>query len=271
MGLDHQAVTALVLAGARSDRDPVANKVGVSNKVLAHVDGEPMVSRVLRTLEKSRTVGKSILCGPSWETVQDNPFLGTLIESGKIQWVEPQRGPSLSVRKFLHEHPQEYPVLITTADHVLLTAEMVDFFLREAQKVGADVAVGLVPYSLVVASYPQSRRTVTRFTGEGFCGSNLFGLFTRKALRMVEFWSHIERERKHPLRLIRTLGGLVLIRYLFGYLSLSDALSRLGRRLDLQVKEILLPFPEAAIDVDSPEDLVLAEKILIERRKGRKA
>ena len=88
---------------------------------------------------------------------------------------------------------------------------------------------------------------------------------------MVEFWSHIERERKHPLRLIRTLGGLVLIRYLFGYLSLSDALSRLGRRLDLQVKEILLPFPEAAIDVDSPEDLVLAEKILVERRKGRKA
>jgi len=85
---------------------------------------------------------------------------------------------------------------------------------------------------------------------------------------MVEFWSHVERERKHPLRLIRTLGGLVLIRYVLGCLSLSEALDRLGRRLDLQVKEVLLPFPEAAIDVDTPEDLALAEKILMERRKG---
>jgi len=268
MGLDHQTVTALVLAGARTAQDPVAKMVGVSNKVLVHVDGEPMVSRVLQTLEESHTVGKRILCGPSWETVQGNPFLWRLIESGKVRWVEPQRGPSLSVGRFLSEHPQEFPLLITTAAHALLTAEMVDYFLREAKSLGADVAVGLVPYSLVTASYPQSKRTVTRFTGGGFCGSNLFGLFTPKAKRMVEFWSHIERERKHPLRLIRTLGGLVLVRYVLGCLSLSDALGRLGRRLDLQVKEVLLPFPEAAIDVDTPEDLALAEKILMERRKG---
>lgn len=268
MGIDHSAVTALVLAGSRTEQDPVAKMVGVSNKVLACVDGEPMVSRVLQTLEMSHTVGRRILCGPSWETVQENPFLGTLVESGKVQWVEPQRGPSLSVGRFLTEHPQEFPVLITTADHALLTAEMVDYFLRKAQTAGADVAVGLVPYSLVVAAYPQSKRTVNRFTGGGFCGCNLFALFTPQAKRMVEFWSHIERERKNPLRLIRTLGGLVLIRYVLGRLSLSEALARLGRRLDLQVKEVLLPFPEAAIDVDSPEDLALAEQILVERRKG---
>jgi len=268
MGLDHQTVTALVLAGARTDRDPVAQFAGISNKVLAKVDGEPMVSRVLQTLEKSHTVGKRILCGPSWETVQDTPFLGALIESGEVQWVEPQGGPSLSVGSFLNEHPQEFPILVTTADHALLTAEMVDYFLGEAQQVGADVAVGLVPYSLVAASYPHSKRTVTRFSGGGFCGSNLFVLFTPKAMRIVEFWSHIERERKHPLRLIRTLGGVVLVRYVLGWLSLSDALARLGRRLDLRVKEILLPFPEAAIDVDNPDDLALAEKILVKRRKG---
>jgi hypothetical protein len=52
-----------------------------------------------------------------------------------------------------------------------------------------------------------------------------------------------------------------------GWLSLSDALDRLGRRLDLHVKEILLPFPEAAIDVDTSADLALAEQILAERRR----
>jgi CTP:molybdopterin cytidylyltransferase MocA len=85
---------------------------------------------------------------------------------------------------------------------------------------------------------------------------------------MVEFWSQIEQERKHPLRLIRTLGGLALVRYMLGWLSLADALTRLGRQLNLHVQEVLLPFPEAAIDVDTPEDLALAETILAKRQKG---
>ncbi len=89
MGLDHQSVTALVLAGARTGRDPVARMAGVANKVLAQVGGEPMISRVLENLAQSDAVGKRILCGPSWETVQDNSFLGTLIASGAVQWVEP--------------------------------------------------------------------------------------------------------------------------------------------------------------------------------------
>jgi GTP:adenosylcobinamide-phosphate guanylyltransferase len=259
---DHQTVTALVLAGTRNDQDPVARLVEVPNKILAHVGGEPMISRVLQTLEKSHTVGKRILCGPSWDTVQDHAFLKKWVQSGEVHWIEPLHGPSVSVERFLHEHRQEYPILITTADHPLLTPEMVDYFLRESRQTEADVTVGLVPYTLIAASYPQSKRTVTRFTGGGYCGSNLFCLFTSKAERLVEFWSHIEQERKHPLRLIRTLGGMVLIRYVFGRLSLSEALARLSRRLDLHVKEILLPFPEAAIDVDTPEDLALAEKIL---------
>jgi len=268
MGLDHHPVTALVLAGTRTGPDPVAQVAGVSTKILAHVGGEPMVSRVLQTLDQSHTVGKRILCGPSWEAIQDNPFLGVLIESGAVQWVEPQRGPSLSVARFLDEHPQEFPVLVTTADHALLTAEMVDYFLREALEKRVDVAVGMVPYSLVAASYPHSKRTVTRLTGGGFCGCNLFVLCTPKARRIVEFWSQIERERKHPLRLIRTLGGLALVRYMLGWLSLSGALSQLGRKLNLRVEEVLLPFPEAAIDVDTPEDLVLAETILAKRQKS---
>jgi GTP:adenosylcobinamide-phosphate guanylyltransferase len=61
----------------------------------------------------------------------------------------------------------------------------------------------------------------------------------------------------------------VLIRYLLGWLSLSDALHQLGQRLDLQIKAVMVPFPEAAIDVDSPEDLKLVEEILSRRQKNK--
>jgi len=266
---DEERIPVLLLAGTRGGADPVAQLTGVSNKVLAKVGGEPMISRVLRTLEQAETVGKRILCGPLWATVEETGFLYTLIQAGTVHWVEPKKGPSLSVGGVLAQHPQDLPLLITTADHALLTSEIVDFFVREARRAKVDVAVGLVSHPLIAAAYPKTKRTVIRLGGEGFCGCNLFALFTPKSQRLVEFWSHIEQERKHPVRLIRTLGVLMLVRYLFGWLSLSDALHQLSQRFDLQIKAVMVPFPEAAIDVDSPEDLKLVEKILSRRQKNQ--
>jgi GTP:adenosylcobinamide-phosphate guanylyltransferase len=261
-------VTVLVLAGARPGRDPVAEAVGVSNKVLAPVGGIPMVARVLKTLEASYLIAQRVLCGPSWEVVQEQTFLRDLVEKRKVRWMVPQQGPSLSVKGFLEQFPEDLPLLVTTADHALLTVEMVDHFLREANRAQVDVAVALVPYSVVAKAYPQSKRTVIGFRGGGYCGCNVFLLSTPKARQLVEFWIQVEQERKRPLRLIRRLGWSMLIRYALGVLSLADALSALNQRMGLSIKEIILPFPEAAIDVDTPEDLVLVEQILEKRERS---
>ena len=258
-------VTALVLAGARAGRDAVAEGAGVPIKVLACVGGMPMVTRVLNTLAASKFVDQRVLCGPSWDVLQGQDFLHDLVEEKKVRWVSPQQGPSLSVKCFLEQSPQDLPLLVTTADHALLSVEMVDGFLREANRAQADVAVALVPYSVVAQAYPQSKRTVIRFQGGGYCGCNLFLLCTPKAEKLVEFWTQVERERKRPFRLIRRLGWFMLIRYLLGRLTLSHALRELSQRLDISIKEIILPFPEAAIDVDTPEDLALVEQIVEQR------
>jgi GTP:adenosylcobinamide-phosphate guanylyltransferase len=262
------AVTALVLAGARPGRDAVAEVAGVPLKVLAAVGGIPMIARVLKTLEESGLVAQRVLCGPSREVIQGQAFLHNLVETNMIRWVAPQPGPSLSVKSFLEQSPQDLPLLVTTADHALLTVEMVEYFLREASLARVDVAVALVPYSLVAEAYPQSKRTVIGFRGGGYCGCNLFLLGTPQAGRLVEFWTQVERERKQPFRLIRRLGWLMLIRYLLGTLSLSDALTELSQRMEISIKEIILPFPEAAVDVDTPEDLALVEQIVEQREKG---
>lgn len=268
---DPRPVTALVLAGARPGRDAVAVAAGVPLKVLAAVGGVPMVARVLKTLEGSCLVEQRILCGPSWEIVQGQDFLHDLVETKSIRWVAPQQGPSLSVKMFLEQAPQDFPLLVTTADHALLTVEMVEYFLRKASQVRVDVAVALVPYSLVAEAYPQSKRTVIGFRGGGYCGCNLFLLCTPQAERLVEFWTQVERERKRPLRLIRRLGWVMLLRYILGLLSLSDALLKLSQRVGISIKEVILPFPEAAIDVDTLEDLALVEQIVErqERSEGR--
>jgi GTP:adenosylcobinamide-phosphate guanylyltransferase len=228
----------------------------------------PMVARVLKTLEASYLVAQRVLCGPSWEVVQEQTLLRDLVEKGKVRWLAPQQGPSLSVKGFLEQFPEDFPLLVTTADHALLTVEMVEYFLREASRTQVDVAVALVPYSVFAEAYPQSKRTVIGFRGGGFCGCNMFLFGNSKSEKLVEFWTQVERERKRPLQLIRRLGWLMLIRYFLGALSLADALRELSQRMGLSIKEIILPFPEAAIDVDTPEDLALVEQIVEKRERN---
>lgn len=258
-------VSALLLAGSRKSEDPVARLRNVSNKVLAEIGGKPMILRVLDTLDQVKTIKEKILCGPDSETLNRHSFLQSLVDAQSIHWVPPQEGPSRSVGVVLERFEDHYPLLVTTADHALLTPEMVEFFINEAKREEIDVAVGLVPYPVVTTAYPHATRTVLRFKGKGFCGSNLFVLFGANARRLVQFWSEVEQERKRPIRLIRRLGVWSLFRYLSGRLMLEEAFEQLGRRLQLRIKPILLPFPEAAIDVDTPQDVDLVEHILAQR------
>ncbi len=60
---------------------------------------------------------------------------------------------------------------------------------------------------------------------------------------------------------------MAVLRYLMGRLSLEEALDRISRRLGFKAGAVIMPFAEAAVDVDSVSDLELVEKIVAENRK----
>ena len=66
-------------------------------------------------------------------------------------------------------------------------------------------------------------------------------------------------------RLVRAFGLVPLILFAGRLLSLDGAMRLASRRLGLTAKAVRTAFPEAAIDVDKPLDLALAERILAER------
>ena len=57
----------------------------------------------------------------------------------------------------------EFPWLITTGDHPLLTVEMLHYFLAEAARSHADLCVGLATAETIVARFPEARRTYLAF------------------------------------------------------------------------------------------------------------
>ena len=257
--------TAVVLAADRGPDDPVARAAGTHCKSLAPVGGRPLVFRVLDALAASRTVDTYILSGPPKSIVDQEPDLGSLIASGRVKWFENQVSPSSSAFHALQSMPDETPVLLTTADHALLSAQIVDYFCSEAQATGCDVVAGVARHEVVIEAYPQTRRTTTRLEDGAYCGCNLFAFLTPRSRLAADFWRRVENQRKNPLRLIRVLGWTAVLRYLMGRLSLSEALDRISHRLGFKAGAVVLPYPEAAVDVDSVDDLKLVENIIANR------
>ena len=253
-----QPFAAIVLAGDRLPDDPVARAAGVPCKALVPVGGVPMVLRVLGALAEAREIGDRILCGPAWHVMEADDELHNLSASGQVKWVEARETPSSSVYAVMQSLPQEHPLLVVTADHALLHARLTDYFCSAARMRNADVVVGLAAYDLVAAAFPQMRRTVLRFRDGDVCGCNLYAFLTARGRSLVSFWGQVEELRKKPIQIISKLGWVPALGFFFGWLSLRQALARLSQRLNLSIEVVMLPFPEAALDVDTVSDWGLA-------------
>jgi GTP:adenosylcobinamide-phosphate guanylyltransferase len=262
MSESSQLFTAIILAGVRPTGDPVAEAAGVSCKAFLPVGGRPMVLRVLDALDASRQIETRILCGPSQKSIEQQPELKARIAVGRLKWVAGQSTPSLSTYHVLQSLSDNAPVLVTTADHALLSAPIIDYFCTEALKAGCDVAVGLASHGEVISAFPETRRTAMKFKDGSYCGCNLFGFMNPQSYGAAQFWRQIEQERKNPLKMMRILGWCAVLRYLLGKMSLNDALGHLSRRMELRVGAVMLPFPEAAVDVDTVGDWKFVQSLV---------
>jgi hypothetical protein len=220
-----------------------------------------MVVRVLDALAESHQVTTCALCGPTAAIVKGEPLLQERLASPELHWLPPDATPSRSVLKAFALIPAGTPVLVTTADHALLRPEMVKYFCNQASDSGCDVVAALGSYHQIMAKYPRMRRTRIRFKNGDFCGCNLYAFLTPKGRAAAEFWRRVEDKRKQPARMLGELGWLVVLRYLLGRLSLEDALQHVSLRMGLRAGVVLMPFPEAAVDVDTVSDWNVARSI----------
>jgi GTP:adenosylcobinamide-phosphate guanylyltransferase len=260
------AWTAIVLAGVRAREDGFAVAHGVAAKALIPVAGQPMVARVVRTLLASPSIGRIVLLAQRLEPLRSGN-LAWIGAEPRVSLAESGSGIARSVAAYAGGAEAPFPLLVTTADHALLTAEMVESFL--ANSGGMDVAVGLVERRTLEAAYPDNKRTWLRFSDGAYSGANLFALRTEAARSGLELWSSVEQDRKKARKLMLRFGPILALRALTRTISLDAAIDKIGRRIGFTAKAVRLPFAEAAIDVDKPADLELAEEIL--RKRGRTA
>jgi len=246
--------TAVVLAGSRGAADPVAQASGVSHKAFADIAGKPMVAHVLDTLAASPSVGETIVVVERSAPELPRP---------DVRRIDAAPSPSLSALAGFEAAGA--PVIVTTADHPLLTVDMVEHFLAAAVESGADVAAGIAFRPIVEQAGSTARRTYLRFSDGEASGCNLFALMTPRARAALTYWRKLEGKRKHPMQLAWSVGPFTLIRYACRLLSTRAAAAALGRATGCRMALIALPFPDAAHDVDKPADLAFASARLAAR------
>lgn len=244
------SVRAIILAGQRPGPDALCEHAGVAYKADIPVGGVAMVERVANAL---RSAGL------------DEPFIlsGYPEDRSGFTTVDGGRGPADSALMAASDGP--FPSLLTTCDHALLTSEMVQSFIDLSVASEADFTVGLATESVIQAAYPATSRTYLRFADQAVSGCNLFYLANENALGAIEFWRTAQDFRKDPLKLARRVGLGLAMKYASGRLTLDGAFETVSNKLGLTAAPVLLPFAEAAIDVDKPSDLALVQSIISAR------
>jgi GTP:adenosylcobinamide-phosphate guanylyltransferase len=256
-----KSVPVVVLAGERPGGGMLGRHFGVAANALVTVAGIPTIERVVATLRKSRIVGDGLLSGPEQAVVEASPVFRRLLEAGDYRWIAPGPGPAESALAAVN-CLDRWPVLMTTADHALLTSDIVESFCTLAAAKSADVVVGLAAFADVHAAFPESRRTILKFADGGRCGTNLFYLRSPASRAVLMFWQSLQNDRKRPLRMARRLGAGLLLRYVLGQLTAAQALDAIGRLAGCTVDYVKVSDPRAAVDVDSVADHALAERLL---------
>jgi len=256
--------TGIILAGQRPGTDDFAAQHGVAAKALIPIGGVPMLGRVARALLDSPSIQRVVVLAQDPESLLGGE-LSWMGKEPRISTAPAGAGISLSIASVGGTESIPYPLLVTTADHPLLTPQMVEAFIAAAGD--SDTAFAMVERKTLEQVH-RTRRTWVKFRGGEFTGANLFAFVTEKSKVALEAWAEVERDRKKALKLLFYLGPITLLGALTRTLTLEGAAARAGRRLGIRLRAVRLPFPEAAIDVDKPEDVELAERILAQASRG---
>ncbi|MEL7466686.1 MAG: NTP transferase domain-containing protein [Pseudomonadota bacterium] len=260
--------TALIMAASRpGEINPLAEANGVSHKCLMDMDGEPMIDIVLRSLTESKYVGNVIISIDAPDALKEAPLVQAGIAEGRVIIAESGDNPYLSVLDALDD-PSLFPVVVSTGDNALHVPEMVDFYCEAFEKSGADVSVAFCNEATISKAYLRGKPAPHRFRDDRFGNCNLFGLKTHQAVRSVKAFEGGGQFGKKKIRFFKAFGLINLLIYKYGLLTLEQAFKRLSGRFKLEVVPIMMPYPEAPIDVDNPHDEKLARELLAARRNG---
>lgn len=251
----------LVLAGRRSSSlDPLAAKMGVSHKAMVPVRGEAMVGRVLRIADLAFPEAPLFVSVEDFSVMAEEPTVKRLHAAGRLTPVEAQHHIVDSVVEA--SRTTGFPLLITTADNVLMTPEGLHAMAEAGARGDADAIAMLAEREDIMAAHPDGQRRFYKFRGGAYSNCNLFWLGSAKALNATESFRYGGQFAKRKKDAVRALGLVTLFLYASGLVTIDGMFRHFSRRFGVRLKPLVMADGRLAIDVDNERTHRVAEEIL---------
>ncbi|MBN1955498.1 MAG: nucleotidyltransferase family protein [Anaerolineae bacterium] len=249
-------IAGIITAGyTPGEDDPLADHTSGRPKAMLPVGGRSMIAYVIDALAGSRHVQEIAIVGlPEEYHASLPPFLQHV----------PDRGGLLANAEAGMEYAYAHMssaggVLISSSDLPLVTPAVVDRFIDDCLETEHDVYYSIIERSVMEARFPSSRRTYVRLKDGQFAGGDMFFVRSKPNVDKQELWERVTNARKHPLKQVRLLGGIVpLVRLVTRQMSLAEAEERASRIVGLRGRAVICADAEIGMDVDKPIQLDIA-------------
>ena len=264
MASSDRGFTAIVLAAQRGGRlDPLADRFGVSHKCLVPILGKPLLERVLRALAEVPGLSRVHISieKDAVEAVQDVP--GARGQFGvPVDFVP--AASSLTDSVYAAAHGVDEPILVTTADNVLLSPAVAAEAVARMHA-GAESLVVVTTREAVLAAHPEGQRRFYKLKGGSYSNCNQYGINGARALKVAEAFRSGGQFAKNPKRLAETFGLFNLLLVRFGLISIERAMKRMSRHFGIRAEALVVDDGTQAIDVDNQRTYDVAAQLLARR------
>ncbi|WP_332872397.1 NTP transferase domain-containing protein [Allopontixanthobacter confluentis] len=257
-------VTALILAGKRSGvLDPLAANAGVAQKCVVPVGGKPLIEHVVTALAACDRVAEIRIVSHEPDEIEAIALVKQLKDEGRL--VFRPGAFNLVDSVFSGAEGAEFPIMITTADNVLVTPEGYAEFIDKALAAKAGAAAALARKEDVQAADPDGQKRFYEFRDGGFSNCNTYWIGSPEALSAAEIFRNGGQFVKFPRRIAKAFGIMNLIRFRLGWGAIDPLFAKLSRRFGFKLSAIIMSKGEYAIDVDNQRTYDVTEKMLAAR------
>ena len=260
--------TILVLAGKRDGKlDPMAAEAGVTHKCRIPIRGKALLQWVLEAAIPAFPDTKVLISIHDPAVIADLPGVIELEKSGRLMVCQAQSGIVESVEYATSRAGESvWPLMITTADNVLVTPELMRDVQVEAMTGEGDAVVVLSTREAIQAAHPEGQRRFYQFSDAAISNCNLFWLRNANALKAAEAFRQGGQFIKTKGRIAKAFGIINLIRFRLGWWSLDAGFNAISRALKTRIVPYMAEDGAYAVDVDNPRTYAIAE-ILLKQRK----
>jgi hypothetical protein len=228
------------------------------------VAGEAMVGRVLRIAAEAFPDAPLFVSVEEFSVIAQEPTVARLHAAGRLGAVDAEHHIVDSV--VTASRTTGFPLLITTADNVLMTVEALRDFAADAAKGDAEGLVMMAEKRDIQAAHPEGQRRFYRFRDGEYSNCNLFwldGVETFAAIGSFRYGGQFAKRKRDA---VRALGLRTLFLYAFNLTTLEGMFRHFSRRFGVRMKPLVVRDGRLAIDVDNERTHRVAEEILARER-----